>query len=41
MSSSAPNEGRLGLTEVGRPDDAWQDLSLAELRRFRRRLAEE
>ncbi|MGA8209784.1 MAG: hypothetical protein WB441_14085 [Nocardioidaceae bacterium] len=40
MSSSATNEGHLDLTG-DRSEDAWQDLALGELRRFRRRLAEE
>jgi len=41
MSSQADNEDGLVLTEVAPPPDAWQDLSLADLRMFRRGLAEE
>ena len=41
MSSRAENEDSLGLAQVAAAPDAWGDLELAELRLYRRRLAEE
>ena len=41
MTARGDNEGALALAEVATPPDAWVDLSLADLRLYRRRLAEE
>ena len=41
MSSLGDNRGGLALAEVGPPPDAWDELSLPELRLYRRRLADE
>ena len=41
MSSLADNEGGFALTAVAAPPDAYQDLSLEALRRYRRGLAAE
>ncbi len=41
MSSHEDNEGGLVLTQVAPPPDAWEDLTLPDLRMYRRGLAEE
>lgn len=41
MSSSGPNEGHRALAEVDEPGRDWDQLSLADLRLYRRRLSEE
>ncbi len=41
MSSLGDDRGGLALAEVAPPPDAWGELSLAELRLHRRRLADE
>ena len=41
MTALGDNEGALALAEVAGPPDAWADLSLNDLRLYRRRLAEE
>jgi RsiG-like len=41
MSSLADDGARFALAEVAGPPDAWGELSLAELRVYRRRLADE
>jgi hypothetical protein len=41
MNSFADNHGGLGLTEVAPAPGAWDELTLPELRLYRRRLADE
>ncbi len=41
MSQLGDDEGNLALAEVGTPPAGWAELSLADLRLYRRRLAEE
>jgi hypothetical protein len=41
MTALGDNEGVLVLAEVEGPPDAWADLTLGDLRLYRRRLAEE
>ena len=41
MSSLADNHGGLGLTEVAPAPGAWDELTLPEVRLYRRRLADE
>jgi hypothetical protein len=41
MSSLGKNEGGFALAEVAAPPRAWEELSLADLRLYRRRLSDE
>jgi hypothetical protein len=41
MTSRTDDDGALPLTEVAAPPDSWTQLSLADLRHYRRQLADE
>jgi hypothetical protein len=41
MSSQGDNQGGLALPEIAAPPSAWEDLTLPDLRSYRRKLAEE